>query len=365
MAKTSLSQAKISKIISNPKLFTPLQFNCSDLPTALKSFSRDWDAVVELSYNNKTQSFITKICRDTSPKSIQSLITLLEQKYLTILENKNKACSKKGGELELLFVVPFLTETILTLVEQSKINVIDLCGNYSIRTNSVLAIRTDQQNQYRDSKPIKSIFSGNSSLVPRLLIENNQIYSSVTDVYKALQNKGGLISLSTVSKVLSSLDDQLLIKKDKNEIKVIQPDKIILGLEQGYQKPTVTNEIRLKVNFDQLHPQIPLIKKLISGRWVISGESSAYIYTATTIPNIHLAYVHDLIITDELKKLEDDRFYNVILQETQTPYVFFNMLQEKYLNYSSNIQSYLELNQGNKREREIALNIKESILGSF
>ncbi|MBI3540611.1 MAG: hypothetical protein HY073_00440, partial [Deltaproteobacteria bacterium] len=87
----------------------------------------------------------------------------------------------------LLLIVPFLSKTIVEMLEREGLSGIDLNGNYLLQSPEMTAIRLDRENQFRESQPIKKIFSGNSSLVARLFLSSKKSFNSVNEIYSAIR----------------------------------------------------------------------------------------------------------------------------------------------------------------------------------
>ena len=64
-----------------------------------------------------------------------------------------------------------------------------------------------------------------------------------------------------------------------------------------------------------------------------------------------------------LKGLQNDRFYDLVINFTSDGWIYFDYQDEGSDRWSSQIQCYLELAQMDKREKKIAETIKETILG--
>lgn len=70
-------------------------------------------------------------------------------------------------------------------------------------------------------------------------MKEKRIFNSVNEIYEGIRNLGGDITLSTVSKVLSRLSDDLILQKDKTEIFILQPQKLLLNMKSSYKQPRI------------------------------------------------------------------------------------------------------------------------------
>ena len=127
----------------------------------------------------------------------------MQKKLLEIEESRDNV----------LLALPYLSSSVVNLLEETEVSGIDLNGNYVLQTNNFLAIRLDQKNKYKQSSGIKNVFRGTSSIVCRYLLQNPGPHKTVTAIHEGIRELDGRVSLSTVSKVLSTLSDELIVEK--------------------------------------------------------------------------------------------------------------------------------------------------------
>lgn len=303
---------------------------------------RGFDAMVTLGWRKCRVKFIAVMKARTAPKLISEGLKQLQSNI---------------GKQNLLLIVPFLSKSIVEILEKEGLSGLDLSGNYLIQSSEMLAIRLDQENQYRESQPIKKIFSGNSALVGRLFLSTKKRFDSVNEVYSAIRELGGSLSLSTVSKVLKGLENELVIEKGRGGIAVIQPDKLLQRLKEDYRPPKIDAILQLKLPHNIIRNFGNLL--LPSARWVLSGESSVERYAVTTPSEIVMIYTKEF---NDLEKYEDERFYNVVLKKTFDSFPYFDVQERNRLRWASPIQCYLELSKLDKREQELAGKVRQAIL---
>ena len=96
---------------------------------------------------------------------------------------------------------------------------------------------------------------------------------------------------------------------------------------------------------------------------VATHGSSASRYALTTPDQVISAYVYQA----PEEYLVDDRFFNLTLNVTKDEFVFFDYKEDKQTGnvWASPVQTYLELLQMDKREKEIAETIKAAILSKY
>lgn len=335
----------LSELTSQRGLYAPLEI------TSVKERIRGdvgSETKVTIRWQGRNIHFIAAVKTRTAPKLISEGLRQL-RKYATLPKQN------------LLLIVPFLTKTIVEMLEREALSGLDLNGNYLIQSSEMVAIRLDRKNQFRESQSIKKIFSGNSSLVGRLfLLSAKRHFRSVNEIYSSIQNLDGSLSLSAVSKVLKGLEDELIIQKGREEIVLIQPDKLLQRLEEDCRLPKIVATMRLKLPTSDFSPLQGLGKLLPPPiRWVLSGESSAERYAVTTPAEIATIYTTDF---GSLTQYENERFYNVVLKKTFDSFPYFDSREHDRLRWSSPIQCYLELAKLDKREQELARSVRQAIL---
>lgn len=345
-----LENEVFDKLEREKQLYSPLIL--SDLKRAESSNDKGIDGFVKLNYLGKTIPLILEIKNRTAPQIVETGIDIL----LQITQNE----SYKNFVPTL--VVPYLTEKIVARLKSNNLCGLDLNGNYFITLPEFVAIRLDRKNQYKESTYIKDIYSRNSSIVGRFLLRQNYTYNKVSDIYEGIKELGGNISLSTVSKVLKGLEEQLIVSKDNNKIKLLQPDKLLKNLKENYIAPSFQRIIKVNLPGEMLQAKTILLD-MLGTNWIWSGESSADFYTTTTPSNSFTVFSKSRNNSSALEEDVKMRFYNytIFYIPPVDEYVFFDSGNYK----ASKIQSYLELSQLDKREKEIARDIEKDILNEF
>ncbi len=339
-----------NQIRREPSVYEPLRIRDLRLEqTVLDEDGRAWeaDAAFDLDWRDKTIRCAAELNGRATPRRVRDTV-----RYLNNLLTAGQLDAKP------VLIVPYLSNGIAEQLDQSGVSALDLNGNYLILTDDLVAIRLDQPNQYPESRDIKKVYSYNSSIVGRFLLAANRTFEQVNEIHDGIQEMGGGISLSTVSKVLKSLDEDMIISKKRGEIRLLQPGKLLDRLCEGYREPRVGRSYKLK--FGDGDQDEFLNKFLGSDNWVWSGETSAETYAATTTPRTRVAYFNAL--TPEMEALHmqfgDDRFYNCLVEQTDDDFVYF----ARHGQWASPVETYLALSQLDKRERQIAQSIRENVI---
>jgi hypothetical protein len=259
--------------------------------------------------------------------------------------------------------VPYLSEEQLSQLEREGVSGLDLCGNGLIMApGEMLLYRTGRPNLYPQSGPIKNVFRGASSLVARVFLLR-PTYSAVGEIREEIERLGGAVALSTVSKALAGLEEELIVGRQSGEIRLLQPEKLLQRLVENYRPPQIRRRFLGKTNVGPetlLMPQLDWASK--SGvSLVMTGVSSARLYAgALREPTISF-YCSDA--AGLLERLgsdvrEQSHFPDLELLETDDELISFACKVIGGCPWASALQSYLELATGGKREQEMAEDVK-------
>ncbi len=269
-------------------------------------------------------------------------------------------------KLQPMIIVPYLDEARLERLAQAEVSGIDLSGNgMVIVPGRLLLRRAGNPNLYPESQPMRFVYRGATSVVARAFLCRSR-YSSVRDLKEEIDSRGGEVALSTVSKALKRMIEDVLIDRSSTEIRLIQPDALLARLAENFQQPKQVQTINIKSDIPireflgvaNLHGERRSI--------VLSGASSQDRYTAGLRSDTPLAYCKDLAtirasLGDDWE--EHDRSASLTIVETEDRTPFFDARRDADgILVASPVQAFLELVNGEKRDREMAQTIREQIL---
>ena len=158
----------LARLNSQRDLYAPLRIISVEAePKGARGYRPD--ARMTLAWKGRKIIFLAEIKTRTAPKIVSEGLWRI------------KSARKNVGR-EFLLIVPYLSPTIVDLLNQEGISGLDLSGNYLIQTPDILAVRLDRKNLFPESQPIKNIFAGNSSTVGRLFLAENKRFASVNEV---------------------------------------------------------------------------------------------------------------------------------------------------------------------------------------
>ena len=321
-----------------------------------------FDALVEASWGESIARFAVECKALSTPKAFQDGLNLLKTSPLP------KGC------LPLLFV-PFLSERQLQELEREKISGIDLCGNGVVVVPEMFAVfRSGEKNRFTSSAPIKNIYRKNSSMVGRVFLLRSG-YETVQDVCAEINRRNLLVklwdkkamSLSTVSKALKTLQEDLIISRE-DTIRLFQPDKLLQKLSENYAPPNIKGRIRLKVpeGIGTIEDLLRKESQALGLPLAAAGISSVGRYAVMQRGDLLSVYCPRLdILLERLSGSQSDRFPNLELIETEDETVYFDGRQEENFGWASPVQVYLELMAGDKRDQETAEQVKSYIVNNF
>jgi hypothetical protein len=231
-----------------------------------------------------------------------------------------------------------------------------------------------EKNRFSSSAPIKNIYRKNSSMVGRVFLLRSG-YETVQEICAEINRRNTLVkrwdkramSLSTVSKALKTLEEDLIIAR-KDTIRLLQPDRLLEKLSDNYVPPNIKERVRLKISEKSGTIGELLRKKsqALGLPLVASGTSSVGQYAVMQRGDLLSVYCPRLeMLLERVPGNPTDRFPNLELIETEDETVYFDARQEEDFWWASPVQVYLELMAGDKRDRETAEQVKSFLLKDF
>ena len=313
------------------------------------------DAVVAVDWNGARHLFAAEYKALFTPKEFASAI----HQVLRI--------SQASG-LHPLLLMPYLNERQLNELIERQISGIDFCGNGVVTVpNQLFVFRSGKPNLFPASAAIKNVYRKNASIVSRAFLAQ-PIFESVGGIEAFIQMEGGheaAISLSTVSKALKVLEDDLIVSRESGIIRLIQPEKLLDKLVANYARPVVRRFLVGKSPFDAESLARILFENSVRHQvWLTgTGVGSTAQYAVMAREDFLSVYCTDqyrLLSGIEVK--ETNRFPNLEVVETLDRTVYFNSRFYKGFGWASPVQTYLELMDGGQREQDMATQVKPVIL---
>jgi hypothetical protein len=310
------------------------------------------DAEIEISWNRRRWKFIVEVKASSSPKAFEEAFRAAQSAATKAKRNP-------------MIVLPYLSSDALARLEETGVSGLDLCGNgIVVVQGELLVIRSGKPNQFPRSEPIRNVYRGDSSYVGRAFLAK-PIYQAVGEIVTTIRDKGGSVSFATVSKVLKTLEADLIVERSDDQIKLIQPEKLLLQLAENYRPPKVIERFVGKINVEER--DIPKIltdaAKRIGSELLITGSASAARYSVLAREPVVAVYCdappREVLKASTMQFEETDRFPNIDLTYTNDKLPFFEPALQNGVKYASTLQVYLELMSGDKRQRESAEQVRE------
>jgi hypothetical protein len=262
-------------------------------------------------------------------------------------------------------VAPVLSPQAQAYAVANGIDFLDLAGNVSIQvpgkfTLQRLGRRNPERNQSGDSSRSMNVFSGRSSRVLRVLLEKPRVWS-LTNIAKELAAEGErvepifrqpmdfAVSQGSISKVLSSLEEQLWIRRQGSAVLVPEPRRLLVEWAEKYKE---RYRWRLRSSFELPNPFGNSVSRIseqlpeqVSGAYAFTGAAAA----SLVAPFVELDRVDIFLGSEEsgtrLRQLAERESTGPKLRLIY-PYdigVFLYSKREGSVPIVSNLQAYLDL----------------------
>jgi hypothetical protein len=314
--------------------------------------NRGWDALVDVEWRGHSCRFVAELRRDAKPLTLKMAIEQVRQ----------YAGAKEHGRP--MIIAPYFSREKLDQLLEVGISAIDFSGNAAIEVpGEFLFYKTGNPNQYPDSSPIRSAYRGDGSLVARVLLLERQ-FQAVGEILDGIRSRGGSLTMSMVSKVLQRLEADLVIERpNRNAVRVIQPERLLEGLLDAYQPPKTQEKWTGKVAIPAPGLLTRLQEIASDSGLVRTGEASAVEYAAWAGEPLIACYCRatprTLLERLGAEAKETRAFANLRLIQTDDQLVYFDARPNLG---ASPIQAWLEMASGDKRQKEVAGQIRSAIL---
>jgi hypothetical protein len=341
----------LKRLASMPLSFPPLEFERRDIA------GRDpFDLSFEAAWDGRRYWFAAEVRARATAQGI-----------IAAAHRARSRAKELGVDIPLV-IVPYLSPSHVDEAERLGVSVVDLCGNGVIKASPQLFIlRSGRPNLFPDSRPIKGPYRGTSSLVARALVLRQQ-FDRVSEVRDFIAAHGGSITLGTVSKALHRLADDLVIVREGNAVRVVQPDKLLEKLRESYRQPKVSARWTGKVPLpdEEIATRLLAVAEHSDSRLVLTGIASANRYVAIAAERVLSFYCslepQRLLQASDLNSSSSTSFPNVELLCTDEGSVYFDPRRDDGTIVSSPIQTWLELVSGDKRTREASESLRTRLL---
>ncbi|MGA2230384.1 MAG: hypothetical protein ABSH22_05750 [Tepidisphaeraceae bacterium] len=313
------------------------------------------DALVEVAWRRRRWKFLGEIKAYAAALAFENAVGAAQ------------AAAQKA-RLHPMIVLPYLSPENLARLEARGVSGLDLCGNGIVTVSGeVLVLRTGQPNRFPRSEPIRNVYRGDSSLVGRAFLARPR-YDAVGEIVEFIKARSGRISFSTVSKVVKTLEADLIVDRSEGQIRLLQADKLLEQLGTNYCPPKISERSVGKVDIaeGELPKTLAEAARRIGARFVLTGAASAPRYSVAAREPVVAAYCsvspQHVLSSLGARFEETDRFPNIDLLYTEDNPPYFESTGQDGIRYASPVQAYLELASGDKRQKETADQVRDYIL---
>lgn len=310
------------------------------------------DAIVDARWKSKTCRYVVEYKSDSKPKTLRAAM------------DQAKRFANRSDNVQPMIMVPYLSDKKLEELSCEGVSGIDLCGNGIVEAPGLFSVtRTGKPNRYPDSEPLRTAYRGETSVVARALLLRDT-FDSVGEVLDFIETRSGTVAMSTVSKALKRLEQDLVIERASTPaVRVIDRQKLVEQLTSNYrpakQLKTWTGKVdlskeELRMRIAEIARQLPVVQTGMGSaeRYVVfKGESVFEAYTKTPIANILAKLGSDA--------KETSAFPNLRLIQTDDQRVFFDKRDNIA---ASPIQVWLEMADGDKRSREAGEPLRQRMI---
>lgn len=262
--------------------------------------------------------------------------------------------------------LPYLSPDRLAELEELAVSGIDLCGNGIVYVpNRMCVFRTGHPNLYPDSRTLANPYRGRSALVARMLLYEPR-WDTLSELAEAIKKQSQLngLSISQVSKAISAFVEEIIVTKEGNAIRLTDPVRLLDNLGRDWRRNSPLRQLNYRSRDGQ--PKLSELSRSSKLAWSLTGESSSTRYCTIAQGGPVRVAVNNLKLAESLLSLTPESvasFADIVLMETKDDgYFFANERDHEGVRYASRIQTWLELNSGDARQRETAKDLYKAII---
>lgn len=357
----------LKQLLDSADQYKPLKFEGFDKDFLLSERARA-DGVARISVENGPGfKALLEIVPVATPMNIKQKSIMLIAEFATTEISDSPTIP--------MIVAPFIGRSSACILADRGISWIDLCGNMRVSVPGKVYIeRTGKKNKFPDTAPIKKIFEGTSSLVSRALLLRPQGFSSQYELIDFINSRNANITAGTVSRVLKSLESDLLINRKKSLISVTDTKKLLQSLADGYISSMKRKEKKSYRFSIRQSAYVSMTMNVQKSNYLASSFYAAQLKGLGATDEVTI-FVRDMgQARERFDFLEPDaEFGNFKLIETKNFEIWFNSVNTEITVASAirfsipvvdDIELYLEMMTDAPRGPKIAEQLKERILGA-
>ena len=311
------------------------------------------DLLVRVTWNGLSRTFAAEAKGRSSPSTVRAAAQQAEE------------YASSSNSLPMV-VVPYLGDRQVRMLIERGVSGLDLSGNGVIVVPGVMLLcRTGRPNQYPESQPARFAYRGSTSIVPRVFLSRPE-YDSVKQIREEIKTRGAVVAPSTVSKALARMEEDVLVQRSGDRIVLVQPEELLDRLASSYRPPRSSRDISLRTSLPL--PEL-FARRPSSVRLTLTGTASMPEYAVGARGDVTAVYC------DSVRKLKDalgiaweetDRFADLRVIETRNKEVYFDARERSDgVVCASPVQAYIELNAGDKRDKQMAMQVRDRVMAGL
>lgn len=342
-----LSEAEAVQRVADGRFqFPPLELVATERePTGIPEGRPD--LLLEFRWSGHTERFVVEYKSVATPRRLGEALAL--------------ARGYEGEEGRPMIMAPYLDESWLDRLAEEGVSGLDFSGNgVVVVPGRWFVYRTGRPNAFPASKYIRDIYRGRSSFVPRVLLVRPR-FDQVTEVREEIVRRGGSISLSTVSKVLSRLEEELLVSREEG-VELLQPGQLLDELVDEYRPPEVERRTAVRVADVEASLRTAL-DTAERGEFAVVGKAEGSYASFPGSEETVTLFTEDMdAFLSALDVEETRRFPDIEILETTAETVYFDARRRGGFVWTSPVETYLQLAGGGKREQDVAAQLRGDVL---
>lgn len=255
-----------------------------------------------------------------------------------------------------VLIAPYLSMGSRALCNELGVSYVDLYGNARLAFGSVFIDRAVADKPKSESRSLRSIFSPKASAILRAMIQNPSKPWRVTDLAETAK-----VSLGHVSNVRKALFEREWIEEHPDGVVLTNPRALLETWRENYRRPLGQSirgythfhgaklEDRLRfMGFDEFERPRAICAMNSAAKWISPfGRDAMNTFYAD-------AYGTDLL-KDTLQFSQTSKGANVIIRTIKDESLFKDAVEPvSGIFCTSPVQTYLDLWNGNERDRESA-----------
>ncbi len=272
-----------------------------------------------------------------------------------------KALSKLNDST--LLVAPYLDSNQLNALDKKNLSGFDLSGNAVMTTENWSMHVSGEPNRFHQATSILNPYQGRSGLIIRALLKKPN-HTKLDDIYQLIQQLGGQLSPSLVSRTIQVLEQNHIVSRSKKrQTQLIQPDLAIQKLIQAWSDRQIIVLWRGRINLVK-EEFLPQIFQNAAGKAVMTGIGSIQKYTNFSSEQTTYIYTqHPQKLLFNLPTEETERFVNLEIRYCKDPGAFFDVqTDENGIVWASMLQTIIEAKNADARLQAAAEDIKNRLI---